>query len=159
MNELRIFKQKQQGSTLLEVLGVLFVQDSVCRLWLPRKMKTVMTTVKQKIKHCSSSSRQLIEKYALNPKLKLTTLAGGEKMMYRQFLDYRTLMDLTAACTGDAKLVSAAACWAYQRRVSTSTCVYICEVYQSNTKHLESVLHVCMEEPGASVDKPVLNGL
>ena len=159
MNELSKFKQKQQGSTLLEVLVSVFVLGFGLLALVTMQMKTVMTTREAENQTIvAQAADSLIESMLMNPKLKLTTLTGGEKMMYRQFDDYRNLNGLTAGCIEDAKLVSAAAAGLSKDELAKAhACTFVKRINQiPNTGKV--YWNVCMEEPGASVNKPILDG-
>ena len=159
MNELKKFKQKQQGSTLLEVLVSVFVLGFGLLALVTMQMKTVMTTREAENQTIvAQAADSLIESMLLNPKLKLTTLAGGEKMMYRQFDNYRNLNGLDSGCDEDAKLVSAASAGLTKEELAKAhACTFVKRISQiPNTGKV--YWDVCMEEPGTSVNKPVLNG-
>ena len=159
MNELKKFKQKQQGSTLLEVLVSVFVLGFGLLALVTMQMKTVMTTREAENQTIvAQAADSLIESMLLNPKLKLTTLAGGEKMMYRQFDNYRNLNGLTSACTDDAKLVSAASAGLTKEELAKAhACTFVKRISQiPNTGKV--YWDVCLEDPASSVNKPVLNG-
>ena len=159
MNELRIFKQKQQGSTLLEVLVSVFVLGFGLLALVTMQMKTVMTTREAENQTIvAQAADSLIESMLMNPKLKLTTLTGGEKMMYRQFDNYRNLNGLDSGCAEDAKLVSAASAGLTKEELAKAhACTFVKRISQiPNTGKV--YWNVCMEDPGKAVNKPVLNG-
>ena len=68
MNELRIFKQKQQGSTLLEVLVSVFVLGFGLLALVSMQMKTVMTTREAENQTIvAQAADSLIESMLMNP--------------------------------------------------------------------------------------------
>ena len=96
MNELNKFKNSQKGSTLLEILVSVFVLGFGLLALVTMQMKTVMTTREAENQTIvAQAADSLIESMLMNPNLNLQTLPGGEKMMYRQFDDYRGLSGLT----------------------------------------------------------------
>lgn len=159
MNELRIFKQKQQGSTLLEVLVSVFVLGFGLLALVSMQMKTVMTTREAENQTIvAQAADSLIESMLMNPKLKLVTLVGDEKMMYRQFDEYRGLSGLDAGCDENEKLSDNATTGLTKKELAEAhACTFVKRISQiPNTGKV--YWDVCLEDPASSVNKPVLNG-
>ena len=159
MNELNKFKNSQKGSTLLEILVSVFVLGFGLLALVTMQMKTVMTTREAENQTIvAQAADSMIESMLMNPNLNLQTLPGGEKMMYRQFDDYRGLSGLTSSCTEDALLTSAASTGLTKKQLAEAhACTFVKRISQiPNTGKV--YWDVCLEDPTSSVNKPELNG-
>ena len=160
MNDLKKFKHGQQGSTLLEILVSVFVLGFGLLALVTMQMKTVMTTREAENQTIvAQAADSLIESMLLNPNLRLETLPGGEKIMYRGFDDYRNSMSgLTSACIDDGLLISAASTGLTKNQLAKAhLCTFVKRISQiPNTGRV--YWDVCLEDPTSSVNKPELNG-
>ena len=160
MDDLKKFKHGQQGSTLLEILVSVFVLGFGLLALVTMQMKTVMTTREAENQTIvAQAADSLIESMLLNPNLRLETLAGGEKIMYRGFDDYRnSISGLTSACTDDGLLTSAASTGLTKNQLAKAhLCTFVKRISQiPNTGRV--YWDVCLEDPTSSVNKPELNG-
>lgn len=158
MKDLITLKSQQQGSTLLEILVSVFVLGFGLLALVSMQMKTVMVSREAENQTIvAQATDSLIESMLMNPNLNMDA-SSTDKIMYRNFEEYRANMDgMDSSCNNDEALSTAATSGLSKKQLAEAhLCTFAKRVSQiPNTGKV--YWNICMETPALAAAKPELD--